>query len=136
MDSDTNFPISSYFNPNTTVANAFKKLSDSDRNPTATLYFGNIDPQVTELLMYELFIQFGTSKINQYAQRSNIKNTSRYANAFKKLSDSDRNPTATLYFGNIDPQVTELLMYELFIQFGTSKINQYAQRSNIKNTSR
>ncbi|KAG7663143.1 uncharacterized protein J8A68_003321 [[Candida] subhashii] len=41
------------------MANVFKKLSDSDRNPTATLYFGNIDPQVTELLMYELFIQFG-----------------------------------------------------------------------------
>ena len=40
----------------------FRKRLDSDRNIDASLYFGNIDPQVTELLMYELFIQFGPVK--------------------------------------------------------------------------
>ncbi|EGW32951.1 uncharacterized protein SPAPADRAFT_150389 [Spathaspora passalidarum NRRL Y-27907] len=42
-----------------TMTTIFRKLQDSDRNPNATLYFGNIDPRATELLMYELFIQFG-----------------------------------------------------------------------------
>ncbi|RLV90144.1 Splicing factor 3B subunit [Spathaspora sp. JA1] len=41
------------------MSTIFRKVQDSDRNPNATLYFGNIDPRVTELLMYELFIQFG-----------------------------------------------------------------------------
>ncbi|KAK6199912.1 uncharacterized protein RJT21DRAFT_86199 [Scheffersomyces amazonensis] len=40
------------------MANVFRRLADSDRNVRASLYFGNLDPEVTELLMYELFIQF------------------------------------------------------------------------------
>lgn len=37
----------------------FRKLPDSDRNFKASLYIGNIDPNVTEPLLYELFVQFG-----------------------------------------------------------------------------
>ncbi|CAI5758100.1 unnamed protein product [Candida verbasci] len=44
------------------MSTIFKKLSDSDRNINASLYFGNIDPEIDELLMYELFIQFGLVK--------------------------------------------------------------------------
>lgn len=44
------------------MATIFKRQLDSERNSNASLYFGNIDPQVTELLMYELFIQFGPIK--------------------------------------------------------------------------
>ncbi|RCK54507.1 Splicing factor 3B subunit 4 [Candida viswanathii] len=44
------------------MSTIFKKQADSERNSNASLYFGNIDPQITELLMYELFIQFGPIK--------------------------------------------------------------------------
>lgn len=37
----------------------FRKLPDSDRNFKASLYIGNIDPNVKEPLLYELFVQFG-----------------------------------------------------------------------------
>ncbi|ODV80184.1 RNA-binding domain-containing protein [Suhomyces tanzawaensis NRRL Y-17324] len=40
------------------MASAFKKVAETERNHRATLYFGNLDSQVTEVLMYELFIQF------------------------------------------------------------------------------
>lgn len=40
------------------MTSVFRKPPDSDRNIKASLYFGNLDPQVTEPLLYELFIQF------------------------------------------------------------------------------
>lgn len=40
------------------MTSVFRKPPDSDRNTKASLYFGNLDPQVTEPLLYELFIQF------------------------------------------------------------------------------
>lgn len=42
--------------------NVFRKLPDSERNIKATLYFGNVDAQANEVLMYELFVQFGPIK--------------------------------------------------------------------------
>ncbi|KAI3403491.2 sap49 [Candida oxycetoniae] len=44
------------------MASVFKKLPDSERNIEASLYFGNLDPQCSEVLMYELFVQFGPVK--------------------------------------------------------------------------
>lgn len=41
------------------MTSIFKKLPDSERNSNASLYFGNLDPECLELLMYELFSQFG-----------------------------------------------------------------------------
>lgn len=40
------------------MASVFRKPADSDRNIKATLYVGNLDPQVNETLLYELLIQF------------------------------------------------------------------------------
>lgn len=40
------------------MALVFTKVKDTDRNSNATLYFGNVDPQASEIIMYELFIQF------------------------------------------------------------------------------
>lgn len=40
------------------MASVFKRPAESERNPQATVYIGNLDPQVTELLLYELLIQF------------------------------------------------------------------------------
>lgn len=36
----------------------FRKPLESEKNIQATLYVGNLDPQVTEPILYELFIQF------------------------------------------------------------------------------
>lgn len=43
--------------------NVFKKALDSDRNFQSSLYIGNLDPQVDEPLLYELFIQLGPVKL-------------------------------------------------------------------------
>lgn len=43
--------------------NVFKKPLDADRNLQATLYVGNLDPQVDETLLYELFIQLGPVRL-------------------------------------------------------------------------
>lgn len=44
------------------MASVFRKPADADRNVRATLYVGNLDPQVNEVLLYELFIQFAPIK--------------------------------------------------------------------------
>ncbi|KAI5965295.1 sap49 [Candida pseudojiufengensis] len=44
------------------MTSIFKKIPDSERNVNASLYFGNLDPQCSETLMYELFLQFGPIK--------------------------------------------------------------------------
>lgn len=43
--------------------NVFRKPLENERNPNATLYVGNLDPQVTEPLLYELFIQVGPVRL-------------------------------------------------------------------------
>lgn len=43
--------------------NVFRKPLDSERNPHATLYVGNLDPQATEPLLYELFVQVGPVRL-------------------------------------------------------------------------
>ncbi|ABN67606.2 predicted protein [Scheffersomyces stipitis CBS 6054] len=40
------------------MSSVFRRPPDAERNIDASLYFGNLDPEVTELIMYELFIQF------------------------------------------------------------------------------
>lgn len=44
------------------MSTVFKRQTDAERNSNASLYFGNIDPQADDILMYELFIQFGPIK--------------------------------------------------------------------------
>lgn len=43
--------------------NVFRKPHDNERNVQSTLYIGNLDAQVTEALLYELFIQVGPVKL-------------------------------------------------------------------------
>lgn len=55
--------INSHRVHNSPTMNIFKKPVDAERNLQASLYVGNLDPQVTEPLLYELFIQFGPVKL-------------------------------------------------------------------------
>lgn len=43
--------------------NVFRKPQEAEKNANATLYVGNLDPQVSEPLLYELFIQVGPVKL-------------------------------------------------------------------------
>lgn len=43
--------------------NVFRKPLENERNLNASLYVGNLDPQVTEPLLYELFIQVGPVRL-------------------------------------------------------------------------
>ncbi|OBA20072.1 RNA-binding domain-containing protein [Metschnikowia bicuspidata var. bicuspidata NRRL YB-4993] len=43
--------------------NVFRKSLEQDRNVHATIYVGNLDTQVTEALLYELFIQVGPVRL-------------------------------------------------------------------------
>lgn len=44
------------------MSTIFRKPSDGERNTKATLYLGNLDPQVSEPLLYELLVQFAPVK--------------------------------------------------------------------------
>lgn len=44
------------------MLNVFQRPSDIEKNRGASLYFGNIDKNADELLMYELFLQVGPVK--------------------------------------------------------------------------
>ncbi|KAF8065905.1 SF3B4 [Scenedesmus sp. PABB004] len=117
-----------------------------DRNQDATLYVGNLDPQVTEELVWELFIQAGPV-VNVYMPKDRVTNAHQgygfvefraeedadYAmkvlNMVKffgksiRLSKSsqDRNEAevgANLFVGNLDGEVDEKLLYDTFSAFG------------------
>ncbi|EGV64878.1 hypothetical protein CANTEDRAFT_104351 [Yamadazyma tenuis ATCC 10573] len=40
------------------MTTVFRKANENDRNVEASLYIGNLDPKVTETILYELFVQF------------------------------------------------------------------------------
>lgn len=43
--------------------NVFRKPLENEKYPNASLYVGNLDPQVSEHLLYELFIQVGPVRL-------------------------------------------------------------------------
>lgn len=43
--------------------NVFRKPQENERNLNASIYVGNLDPQITEPLLYELFIQVGPVRL-------------------------------------------------------------------------
>lgn len=119
-----------------------------ERNQEATIYIGNLDPMVTEELLWELFVQCGPVH-NVYIPRDRI--TQQHSGygfvEFKSEQDSDYaqkvmnmialfgrplkinraaqdksrivDVGANLFVGNLDPLVDEKLLYDTFSVMGT-----------------
>ncbi|GFR43195.1 hypothetical protein Agub_g4187 [Astrephomene gubernaculifera] len=117
-----------------------------DRNQEATVYVGNIDVQVTEELVWELFTQAGPV-VNVYMPKDRVTNQHQgygfvefkdeedadyaikvlnmikvYGKAIRvnKASQDKRQADvgANLFIGNLDPDVDEKLLYDTFSAFG------------------
>lgn len=117
-----------------------------DRNQDATVYVGNLDPQVSEELIWELFTQAGPV-VNVYLPKDRVTNAhqgygfvefrgeedSDYAikvlNMIKMFGKPIRVNKASqdkktmdvgsnLFIGNLDPDVDEKLLYDTFSAFG------------------
>eukprot|EP00976_Prorocentrum_cordatum_P010084 202272-Prorocentrum_minimum.AAC.1 len=117
-----------------------------ERNQEATVYVGNLDPQVTEELLWELFIQAGPV-INMYVPKDRVtslhqgygfvefrgEDDADYAiktlNMIKMYGKPIRVNKATsdkktldvganLFVGNLDSDVDEKLLYDAFSAFG------------------
>lgn len=129
-------------------ASSLARLAQTERNPEATVYVGNLDEKVTEPLLWEIFIQMGPVKavtipkdrISQVHQgygfvefsgeqdaeyAVKIMNQVRIFGKPIKVtrSASDKKTLdvgANLFVGNLDPvEVDERLLYETFSVFGT-----------------
>ncbi|RVW26612.1 Splicing factor 3B subunit 4 [Vitis vinifera] len=104
----------------------------AERNQDATAYVGNLDPQVTEELLWELFVQAGPV-VNVYVPKDRVTNLHQgygfvefrseedadYASQDKKSLDVGAN----LFVGNLDPDVDEKLLYDTFSAFGVIVTN-------------
>jgi len=117
-----------------------------ERNQDATVYVGDIDPQVNEALLWELFLQAGhvvnvhipKDKLTQqhmgygfiefhseedadYAMK--IMNMIKLFGKPLKVNKASRDKKtldvgANLFIGNLDPEVDEKLLYDTFSAFG------------------
>lgn len=118
-----------------------------DRNQEATVYVGNLDPQVSEELVWELFIQAGPV-VSVYLPKDRVTNNHQgygfvefraeedadysikvlnmvklYGKAIRinKASQDKTNSSdvgANLFIGNLDPEVDEKMLHDTFSAFG------------------
>ncbi len=118
-----------------------------ERNQEATIYIGNLDQQIDEALLWELFIQVGPIQ-SVYIPRDRVTNTHAgygfvefktemdadyaqkimnmiklYGKAIKvnKASQDKKlsvDVGANLFIGNLDPEVDEKMLYDTFSSFG------------------
>ncbi|GFZ10824.1 RNA-binding (RRM/RBD/RNP motifs) family protein [Actinidia rufa] len=117
----------------------------AERNQDATSYVGNLDPQVTEELLWELFVQAGPV-VNVYVPKDRVTNLHQgygfvefrseedadYASQDKKSLDVGAN----LFIGNLDPDVDEKLLYDTFSAFGVIVTNPKIMRDPETGNSR
>ncbi|KAF5736060.1 putative spliceosome associated protein [Tripterygium wilfordii] len=128
----------------------------AERNQDATAYVGNLDPQVGEELLWELFVQAGPV-VNVYVPKDRVTNLHQgygfvefrgeedadYAikvlNMIKlygkpirvnKASQDKKilDVGANLFIGNLDPDVDEKLLYDTFSAFGVIVSNPKIMR--------
>ncbi|KAI8578242.1 hypothetical protein K450DRAFT_247906 [Umbelopsis ramanniana AG] len=135
-----------------------------ERNQDATVYVGNLDERCTETLVWELMLQAGpvvnvhlpkdrvtqshqgygfcefmTEEDADYAIRimNQIKLYGKPIRVNKATSDKKNlDVGATLFVGNLDPDVDEKMLYDVFSAFGvivqTPKIARDAETGNFK----
>lgn len=120
--------------------------ANMERNQDATVYVGNLDPQVTEEVLWELMLQAGPV-VNVHVPKDKISGTHNNFGFVEFRSEEDANYCinimnmiplferpirvnkasqdknkadigANLFIGNLDPDVDEKLLYDTFSAFG------------------
>ncbi|VFQ99922.1 unnamed protein product [Cuscuta campestris] len=136
----------------------------AERNQDATAYVGNLDPQVTDELLWELFVQAGPV-VNVYVPKDRVTGAHQgYGFAeFRSEEDADYaikvlnmiklygkpirvnkasqdkksvDVGANLFVGNLDPDVDEKLLYDTFSAFGVIVSNPKIMRDPETGNSR
>lgn len=136
----------------------------AERNQDATAYVGNLDPQVTEELLWELFVQAGPV-VNVYVPKDRVTNLHQGYGFVEFRSEEDADYAikvlnmiklygkpirvnkasqdkksldvgANLFIGNLDPDVDEKLLYDTFSAFGVIVSNPKIMRDPDTGSSR
>eukprot|EP00850_Spirogloea_muscicola_P016924 SM000141S00868 [mRNA] locus=s141:84787:87993:+ [translate_table: standard] len=136
----------------------------AERNQDATAYVGNLDNQVTEELLWELFVQAGPV-INVYVPKDRVTNLHQGYGFVEFRSEEDADYAvkilnmiklfgkpvrvnkasqdrkamdvgANLFIGNLDPDVDEKLLYDTFSAFGVVVSNPKIMRDPDSGNSR
>ncbi|GAU22420.1 hypothetical protein TSUD_123070 [Trifolium subterraneum] len=123
----------------------------AERNQDATAYVGNLDPQISEELLWELFVQAGPV-VNVYVPKDRVTNQHQGYGFVEFRSEEDADYAikvlnmiklygkpirvnkasqdkksldvgANLFIGNLDPDVDEKLLYDTFSAFGVIVTN-------------
>ncbi|XP_071702638.1 uncharacterized protein [Rutidosis leptorrhynchoides] len=136
----------------------------AERNQDATAYVGNLDPQATEELLWELFVQAGPV-VNVYVPKDRVTNLHQGYGFVEFRSEEDADYAikvlnmiklygkpirvnkasqdkksldvgANLFVGNLDPDVDEKLLYDTFSAFGVIVTNPKIMRDPDTGNSR
>ncbi|KAI4368965.1 hypothetical protein MLD38_017462 [Melastoma candidum] len=136
----------------------------AERNQEATAYVGNLDPQVGEELLWELFVQAGPV-VNVYVPKDRVTNLHQGYGFVEFRSEEDADYAikvlnmiklygkpirvnkatqdkksldvgANLFIGNLDPDVDEKLLYDTFSAFGVIVTNPKIMRDPDTGNSR
>lgn len=136
----------------------------AERNQDATVYVGSLDPQVSEELLWELFVQAGPV-VNVYVPKDRVTNLHQgygfvefrseedadyaikvlnmiklYGKAIRvnKASQDKKSLDvgANLFVGNLDPDLDEKLLYDTFSAFGLIVTNPKIMRDPETGNSR
>lgn len=136
----------------------------AERNQDATTYVGNLDPQITEELLWELSVQAGPV-VNVYVPKDRVTNLHQGYGFVEFRSEEDADYAikilnmiklygkpirvnkasqdkksldvgANLFVGNLDPDVDEKLLYDTFSAFGVIVTNPKIMRDPETGNSR
>ncbi|KAI4327575.1 hypothetical protein L6164_020017 [Bauhinia variegata] len=136
----------------------------AERNQDATAYVGNLDPQVAEELLWELFVQAGPV-VNVYVPKDRVTNQHQGYGFVEFRSEEDADYAikvlnmiklygkpirvnkatqdkksldvgANLFIGNLDPDVDEKQLYDTFSAFGVIVTNPKIMRDPETGNSR
>ncbi|MCL7029030.1 hypothetical protein MKW94_007845 [Papaver nudicaule] len=136
----------------------------AERNQDATAYVGNLDPQVSEELLWELFVQAGPV-VNVYVPKDRVTNLHQGYGFVEFRSEEDADYAiktlnmiklhgkpirvnkasqdkksldvgANLFVGNLDTDVDEKLLYDTFSAFGVIVTNPKIMRDPETGNSR